>query len=110
MAIVTLEMVKEQLFFTDDIGETDDNLLTRKIAAAQSHIERQLGYKIEEEYPPAGDPPVSTVPPALIEGVCQLAAFWYEHRGSGVLDAGEAFKELPHDIREIVREFRNWSF
>lgn len=99
MAIATLKQVKEQLGVTLDI---DDALLTRKLAAAQSHIERLLGFEIEEEF--------DDIPPALVECVCQLAAFWYEHRGSGLLDGGDVFKELPFGIHEIVREYRNWTF
>ncbi|MCK9551229.1 head-tail connector protein [Aquamicrobium sp.] len=53
--IVNIETLKEQLRLDFD---DDDILVERKIAAAQDHIERHLGFKIEEEYP-------VDVPPAL---------------------------------------------
>lgn len=86
----------------------DDALITSKIAAAQDHIERYLGYKIEEEYPPAGSPPVSTVPPALVEAVCQLVGHWYENREAVIV--GVSADELPLNVADIVREYRNWSW
>lgn len=110
MAVVTLDEVKHQLNL-EGLGLADDALLGDKIAAAQNHIERLLGYAIEEKYPPTGDePPISTVPAALKEAVLQLAAFWYEHRGTGLLDGSDIFKALPFDIDAIVTEFREWSF
>lgn len=47
MAIVDLDEVKEQLNQPLDL---DDDLIERKIDAAQDHIERLLGFKIEERY------------------------------------------------------------
>lgn len=104
--IVTLEQVKEQLNVTTEI---DDTILNRKIAAAQSHVERLLGFKIEERYPPAdGDPLVSTVPPALVECVCQLASHWYENREAVLV--GVNGQELPIGMWDIVNAFRDYSF
>lgn len=106
MAIVTLEHIKQQLNFTAALGTVDDDLLTRKIAAAQDHVERLLGFQIETRFPPAGDPPVSTVPAALVECVCQLAAWWYENRET----AGDGAKEAPFGVTAIVREYQDWAF
>ncbi|SFP62709.1 head-tail connector protein [Tranquillimonas alkanivorans] len=105
MAIVLLSEVKEQLAFTDDIGSADDQLLTRKIDAAQSHIERLLGFKIEETFGGVDQDPV---PPALIEAVSQLAAWWYEQREAAVV--GATANEVPFNVREIVNEYRGFTF
>lgn len=106
MAIVTLEQLKGQL----RIGHDDeDELITQKINSAQSHLEQLLGFKIATEYPPTeDDPPVSTVPPALVECVLQLAAHWYENREAVVL--GGNAQVLPVSVADVVTEFRNWSW
>lgn len=106
--IVTTAELKEQLNITEDLGTGDDELLARKIAAAQGHIERLLGFAIEATYPPAGDPPLSMVPPALKEAVLQLAAHWYENREATLV--GVSGQELPFGIWSIVNEYREWSF
>lgn len=103
MAIVTLDALKEQLAFTEDLGEIDDQLLDRKLAAAQNHIERMLGYRIEASF---GGEDQEPVPPALAEAVCQLAAWWYENREA----AGEGAREVPFGVREIVTEYREFTF
>lgn len=108
MAIVTLETIKAHLNLAG-LGDSDDALLTRMVAAAQNHIERLLGYAIETEYPPSEDePPVSTVPPALVEAVCLLAAHWYENREATLV--GVTAQSLPIGLEDIVREYRNYSF
>lgn len=103
--IVDVKTVKEQLGQTLDI---DDALIERKIAAAQDHIESLLGFKIEEEYPPAGTPSVTTAPASLIECVCQLAAHWYENREASI--AGVGMTTIPFGVADIVREHRRWSW
>lgn len=105
MAIVTLAEIKEQLSFTDDIGSVDDALLQRKIDAAQNHVERLLGFKIEETFGGAEQDPV---PPALVEAVSQLAAWWYEMRETAV--AGDRVSEVPFGVWEIVNEYRERTF
>lgn len=106
--IVTVPELKEQIGWTDGLGTADDALMARKIAAAQDHIERLLGFKIETTYPPVGDPPVSTIPPALVEAVCQLAAHWYENREATLV--GVTAQELPFGVWNIVNEYREYSF
>lgn len=103
MAIVTLTDLKAQLSFTDDIGTDDDALLTGKIDAAQNHIERLLGFKIEETFGGDGQDPI---PPALSEAVLQLSAHWYENREA----ASDSLRELPFGVREIVTEYREFTF
>ncbi|SDY18206.1 head-tail connector protein [Citreimonas salinaria] len=103
MAIVTLQEIKEQLSFTDDIGSVDDALLDRKIHAAQNHVERLLGFKIEETFGGVDQDPI---PPLLVEAVSQLAAWWYENRET----AGEASREAPFGVREMITEYREFTF
>jgi len=105
MAIVTITQLKAQLNLTDDLGNGDDALLERKIAAAQNHIERLIGFKIEARY---GGADQDDIPPALVEVVCQLAAHWYENREGTVV--GATAQALPFGLSDIVREFREWSF
>ena len=100
--IVTVEEMKQQLGFTDDMGSLDDELLEGKIEAAQAHIERLLGYKLAEEFPS------NSVPADLKEAIRLLTAHWYENREASIV--GVSAQEIPYGIRDIVREHRNWSF
>ncbi|MGE0853645.1 MAG: head-tail connector protein [Hyphomicrobiaceae bacterium] len=105
--ILTLEEMKAQLNVTVD---TDDALIERKIAAAQSYLEASLGYAIEERYPENDEvsPPASTVPPALVEAVALLAAHLYENREATLV--GVSAQELPLGVWSIVDAFRDWSW
>jgi len=79
--------------------------LEKKVAAAQNHLERLLGFKIEEAY---GGEDQDPLPPALFECVCQLAAHWYENREAVIVDL--AAQPLPLGVADVVQEFRNWSW
>jgi hypothetical protein len=103
--IVTVDEVKAQLNQTLAI---DDDLIMKKATAAQAHLESLLGFKMETEFPPAGDPPVTTVPADLKEAVLQLAAYWYEQR-DGVI-VGQTAQVLPFGIEDIVSNRRNYSW
>ena len=98
MAIITLEGMKANLGLTPDQDE-DDVLILGKIEAAQNHIERLLGVRIEERFP-------ADIPPALREAVMQLAAWWFENREA----ATDLTRELPFGVRDIVTEYRGWTF
>lgn len=103
MPVVSLEDLKAQLNFTDDIGGEDDALLEGKIAAAQGHIERLLGFQIADRF---GGEDQELVPEPLVEAVLQLAAWWYERREA----AGEGMQQTPFGVAEIVAEFREFTF
>lgn len=102
MLIVTVEEMKDQLGFGSETGSFDDKLIERKIEASQDHVERLLGYKLNEEYP--GD----TVPASLKEATRLLVAHWYENREASIV--GLSVQEIPYGIRELIREYRKWSF
>ncbi len=93
--IVTVAQIKAQLNLDDAI---DDALVELKAQAAQNHVERLLGFRIEEEF--------VTVPPALQEAVLQLAAHWYENREA----SGDASGPILFSVEEIVREYRGFTF
>lgn len=103
MAIVTTDQLKEQLAFTPDMGAVDDDLLSRKAAAAQDLIERRLGFKVADRFGGTGQEPI---PLALIEAVLMLAAWWYETRET----AGDNSREVPFGVSMIIDDFRDWSF
>jgi len=105
-AAATLEQVKAQLNQTLAI---DDALIERKIMAAQAHIEGWLGFALAEKYPAAGSTSYpATVPPPLVEAVCQLAAWWYEQRAAALVGVSAA--EIPLGVTEIVNNYRDWSW
>lgn len=99
MAIVTYEQLAAQVGLTDDAPEQDQTALQQKADAAQNHIERLLGYRIVDQFP-------DETPPALVEAVLQLAAWWFENREA----ASESDRVLPFGVAEIVNEYREWSF
>ena len=105
MAAVTLEMLKAQLSFTDDVGEADDALLLGKLEAAQAHVDRLLGFRIDATFGGVDQPPV---PAPLAEAVAQLAAWWYLNREAATLEGRPA--EVPFGVREILNEYRLWTF
>uniref|UniRef100_A4WS98 Phage gp6-like head-tail connector protein n=1 Tax=Cereibacter sphaeroides (strain ATCC 17025 / ATH 2.4.3) TaxID=349102 RepID=A4WS98_CERS5 len=103
MAIVTVFELHDYLALTSDMFLADQPVLERKLAAAQNHIERLLGYRIEERFGRTDQEPV---PPALVQAVLQLTAWWYENREA----ASEGAREIPFGVSEIVNEFREFTF
>ena len=105
-SFIPVEELKNQLGLTAD--QTDDDLLIQaKIDAAENHLDRLLGYSMRVRFPAAnGDPVASTVPPSLVEAVRQLAAWWFENREA----SSDLNREPPFGVREIVAEYREWTF
>ncbi len=103
MGIVTLAEVKAHLSFTDDIGTVDDALLTRISAAAETHLERKLGFTFAEEF---GAPGQDALPEPLQHAVLMLTAHWYENREL----MQTTMAEMPFGVSDIIREYREWTF
>lgn len=102
MAIVTVAELKEQLNLS---GSDDDALLSQKIDAAQAHVDRNLGFAIEDQF---GGEDQDPVPEPLREAVLQLAAWWYEQREAGLV--GHRVETAPYSVSEIVQEYREFTF
>lgn len=101
--IVTFEELMAQAGLTLDAPAEDQTLLQQKGDAAQNHVERLLGFKIEEMFGGVDQDPI---PDALKEAVLQLACWWFENR-EGIESRDEA---LPFGVSDIVNEYRDWSF
>lgn len=84
-------------------GDADDALLTRILAAATKHVERLLGYALDDtEALPDG------APPDLEEAVYLVAAHWYENRENTI--TGTIIAPIPFGVAEIVAEHRRYTF
>jgi hypothetical protein len=103
MAIVQLSDLEAQLGLEGVQGHY--LTLSQKIDAAQAHVERLLGFKIEERF---GGQDQEPIPAPLREAVLQLAAWWFEQREAGIV--GQGVTTPPHSLPEIVAEYREWSF
>jgi hypothetical protein len=103
--IVDLSLMKDQLGITADMGTIDDSLIAHLIEAAQDHIERLLGFKIEALY---GGTDQEPVPASLKQAVLLTAAHWYENREATLV--GVSAQEIPFGVWPIVNEHREWSF
>ena len=101
--IATIAELESHLAFTSDMAGVDSLLLQQKLEAAQGHVERLLGFAIEENFGGVDQDPVPT---PLREAVLQLAAHWYENR-EGVSDT---LRELPFGVSDLVSEFREFTF
>lgn len=98
--IVTLEDFKLHLGIIDD---ADDDMLTDKLASAQSHLERRMGFKIEARY---GGTDQEPIPDDLREAVLSLGAHFYENREGTVV--GISAQDTPLSVIEIIRAYRDW--
>lgn len=100
MSVASVAELKEELSFTADLGDVDDALLERHLAAAEDLVNRELGYVMAEEYPGA-----PALPAALKQAVLWLAVDFYEGRGQPQGKEG-----LPPHVAQIVQGYREWSF
>ena len=84
-------------------GTTDDAVLTRILGAARKHVERLLGYALDdEEALPDG------APADLEHAVYMIAADWYENREASI--TGTIITTLPIGVAEIIAEHRRYTF
>lgn len=104
MAIATLEELRNQLSM-EGVGNHDDMLIQQKLDAAQAHVERLLGFGIEDCF---GGEDQDPVPEPLREAILQLAAWWFIQREAAF--TGTIVAKSPHSLEEIVAEYREWSF
>lgn len=84
-------------------GADDDAVLTRFLGAAVAHLQRQLGFKLDDadEFP-------NGTPADLELAVLQLAADWYENREASLI--GITGRPMPFGVQEIVSEYRRYTF
>lgn len=99
MALTVIDL-KQHCNVTSD---EDNDVLTRFLAAATSHLERLLGFKLTDTTAlPDG-------PPADLElALLMLAAEWYENREASIV--GVAMMAIPFGVEQIVNEHRTYTF
>ncbi len=84
-------------------GVNDDGVLARFLAAAISHVQRLIGFALDDAtiFPDGA--------PADLElAVLQLAADWYENREASLV--GVSAQAIPFGVWVIVQEYRNYTF
>lgn len=84
-------------------GNGDDAVLTRLLGAAVKHVERQLGFALDDE----GEFPEGA-PDDVELAVLMLAAHWYENREASLV--GVSAQALPVGVAEIVAGHRRYTF
>ena len=84
-------------------GTQDDAVLTRMLSASTAHLERILGFAIDDadEFP-------NGTPADLEEAVLMLAAHWFENREATLV--GVSAQALPFGVRDVVGEYRRYTF
>jgi hypothetical protein len=95
MGWITVADLKAHLNVTTD---TDDALLTDKIAAAEAWIAACTGADIDAD----------AVPEPLKEAARQLAGHLYENREASLV--GITAQELPFGLIDLVAPYREWAF
>lgn len=111
MAYVTEAQVYDHLSLTTDMAAAEIDLLGSKLAAAQGHVERLLGYRLADRFiDPADEPDEgddrTEFPADLREAILQLVAHWFEHRET----VGQSAQVMPFGTRDIIMEHREFTF
>ncbi len=96
--MTALADLKGQLNIIDD--ETDDDLLERKLAAAEEIVTTDIG----------ADEPVTydSAPASLREAILLLAGHLYENREAVLVGVGADVLPLGYD--DLIRRHRKWVF
>jgi hypothetical protein len=99
---VTLDIAKAHLNVTTT---GDDALITAQIAAAGALLAAQLGFAIDDttQFPDG-------TPADLDQAQLMLVAHWYATRETAMVNTAAAAIEVPFAVREIVANYRNYSF
>jgi hypothetical protein len=97
---LTVDVLKAHLNIT---GNDDNAVLTRLLAAATKHVERILGYALNDEEKLPGGAPAD-----LEQAVLMVAGHWYENREAVLV--GVAAQEIPFGAAQIIGEYREYSF
>lgn len=85
------------------VDDIDDILMARQLEAAIRHVERVLGYALnDEDHLPDG------VPADVDQAVLMLAAHWYENRETTLV--GVSAQEVPFGVAQILGEHRSYTF
>jgi hypothetical protein len=95
MPAMTLEQAKAHLNVTFD---TDDALLTDKLAAAKAWVSAYT----------AGDPDADTAPAPIREAVLQLTAHLYQNREASLV--GVTAMALPFGFLDLLAPYRAFAF
>jgi uncharacterized phage protein (predicted DNA packaging) len=98
MPVISVDDMKSELGL---VGDDDDDLILRKIEAAQSYLEIQLGYRLDEEF-------TDGVPADLVAAVAMLAAHAYENREASIV--GVTISAVPFGVEDTIRNRRRYSF
>lgn len=99
-----VEAFKAHLNMTaDEADEIDEAALGQMLDAAKAHVERILGFKLDDETElPDG------VPADLQQAVLMLGAHWYSERETVLI--GVTGQEVPFGIAQILGEHRRYTF
>lgn len=95
-----LDTLKEHCNVT---GDDDDAVLTRLLTAATKHVERVLGFLIDD----ADQFPDGT-PEDVEQAVYMLAAHWFENREASIV--GVSAMPLPMGVSDILDNYRVFTF
>jgi hypothetical protein len=99
---VTLDTAKAHLNVT---SADDDALITAQISAAAAYLGNVLGFAIDD----ATQFPDGT-PADLDQAQMMLVAHWYAQREASFVNTAAQAIEVPFAVREIVANYRNYSF
>lgn len=98
------DALKAQLNMSaDEADDIDDTVLPQLLNAASAHVERILGFALDDatEFP-------GGTPSDLDQAVLMIAAHWYSEREAVLI--GVSGQEVPFGAAQIIGEYRRYSF